>query len=241
MDREDVDASTVLGPFLVGYTFSVILLGLLATQAFLYYVRSTKDKIWVKTFVAGLCIANAFNPSFNLAYMYRTLIKSFGDQGALGRTDWSIVSAVGGILDAHELAATPNFSYLLDARRFIPVTFIGVKHQHMRQFPKNITLYDHFLRAFIQTGLVLPIGGILGMILYFSSQRTGLYMLYSLPVSKVYSTTLMCCLNTRDGWNFKGYIDESAYSQQDDDILKPGEVLQFAPSQTTMTVTDTIF
>ncbi|KAF4617317.1 hypothetical protein D9613_005807 [Agrocybe pediades] len=176
----------------------------------------------------------------------------------------AIVSAVGGILDAHELAATPNFSYLLDARvgmiiwivpGLIPDFLIAAvhtcyfksftdhphSHQHMRQFPKNITLYDHFLRAFIQTGLVLPIGGILGMILYFSSQRTGLYMLYSLPVSKVYSTTLMCCLNTRDGWNFKGYIDESAYSQQDDDILKPGEVLQFAPSQTTMTVTDTIF
>ncbi|KAF8158413.1 hypothetical protein B0H34DRAFT_655941, partial [Crassisporium funariophilum] len=67
------------GPMLIGFTFNVLLLGILMTQLYLYYTHYKRDKLWIKLFVAAIFVANIVNTVFDLIYLYRVLIINFGE------------------------------------------------------------------------------------------------------------------------------------------------------------------
>ncbi|KAF9561804.1 hypothetical protein CPC08DRAFT_817511 [Agrocybe pediades] len=302
MGREVVNANTVIGPFFVGFTFSLVLLGISATQWLYYHSHYSRDKLWLKLFVAALFVVNTFSSTMNVVYIYRKVIIFFGSEVELPKAEWyiaiepalatviilscqcffakrvygltnnwlysvlivitGVASAAGGILDTQRLIQMKNFNHLIEARvrshlsrsgsslswpklgcdgpmarirtrikwnhcRRAYVVLVSAVHlqefkqaltqqcgmvpiytnsfQYHDRFPKNEMMIDRVLRVSTQTGLVMPTVSIISLILYLSSQETRLYLLFSLPLPKVMTTAVLCAINGRQGWNFKGY------------------------------------
>jgi len=270
----------------LGYIFSAVVLGVMAMQMYLYYKRNKCDKIWIKSFVAILFFANTLSVTFNLVYLYRTLILSFGNNEQFLHINWlvdiepiltsiivfvlqiffawraydltsnwiypilivatAIISCVGGIWDASKLSRTSDFSDVIDNEAsmifwllsgIISDGLIAIVHtwylvQYYRRFPQDDTLVDRIIRVVVQSGLLILIVATTDLIVYLSSQTTDsdLHLIFDLPLSKVFSTTLMSLLNSREGWNLIGLADPSRILQPMTSSydVKPGEVLQFA-------------
>ncbi|KAF9524250.1 hypothetical protein CPB83DRAFT_898004 [Crepidotus variabilis] len=81
-------AEVAHGWIFIGLVINILLLGIMITQVYLYYVTYKHDKLWIKLFVAGLFLADVLNTAFDTAYMYRTLIIQFGNLEALTKADW---------------------------------------------------------------------------------------------------------------------------------------------------------
>ncbi|KAF4617312.1 hypothetical protein D9613_005808 [Agrocybe pediades] len=90
MGREVVNANTVIGPFFVGFTFSLVLLGISATQWLYYHSHYSRDKLWLKLFVAALFVVNTFSSTMNMVYIYRKVIIFFGSEVELPKAEWYI-------------------------------------------------------------------------------------------------------------------------------------------------------
>ncbi|KAF9528800.1 hypothetical protein CPB83DRAFT_853762 [Crepidotus variabilis] len=86
---------TKVGPAEVAHRFiflglflNVLLLGVMITQVYLYFVTYKNDKLWIKLFVAGLFFADVLNTGFDLAYLYRSVIVNFNNPAYLEKADW---------------------------------------------------------------------------------------------------------------------------------------------------------
>ncbi|KAI0315593.1 hypothetical protein OF83DRAFT_1034098, partial [Amylostereum chailletii] len=66
------------GPILIGMFFDLVLLGVGTMQVYIYYQTFKKDRMWIKYYIAVLFIANLVNSSFDMAFLYITLVKHFG-------------------------------------------------------------------------------------------------------------------------------------------------------------------
>ncbi|KAF9562685.1 hypothetical protein CPC08DRAFT_761351 [Agrocybe pediades] len=71
------------GPMLIGFTFNAILLGVMLTQAYIYFTSFKKDKIWIKLYVALLMVLDVFNTAAIAVFIYQALILNFGNLGNL--------------------------------------------------------------------------------------------------------------------------------------------------------------
>lgn len=67
------------GPMLIGFTFNAILLGVMLTQAYIYFTSFKKDKIWIKLYVALLMVLDLFNTAAIAVFIYQALIVNFGN------------------------------------------------------------------------------------------------------------------------------------------------------------------
>ncbi|PPR05506.1 hypothetical protein CVT26_009010 [Gymnopilus dilepis] len=76
------------GPLLVGTFLNAALLGVMITQVYLYFTSFRKDKIWMKIFVSFLFVCDVINSTLNLAGVYMTLVRHFGDYTYLTRISW---------------------------------------------------------------------------------------------------------------------------------------------------------
>ncbi|KAH7870873.1 uncharacterized protein C8R40DRAFT_1055677, partial [Lentinula edodes] len=66
------------GPMLIGYSFNIVLYGIMITQVYLYFSSFKKDRVWMKMLVAGLLLADTVNAIFDAVYLYDSLIIHFG-------------------------------------------------------------------------------------------------------------------------------------------------------------------
>ncbi|KAK0190299.1 hypothetical protein F5146DRAFT_1193764 [Armillaria mellea] len=76
------------GPMIIGLYVNIILLGVIATQMYMYLNAYRKDRLWMKIFVVVLFIANVANTAFLCKFLYTSLILNFGDDAYLSRADW---------------------------------------------------------------------------------------------------------------------------------------------------------
>ncbi|KAF8964338.1 hypothetical protein BDZ97DRAFT_901494 [Flammula alnicola] len=133
------NAEIVLGPMFLGFIFNAVLLGVLATQVYIYYTQYKRDNIWIKAAVVALFTVNVLNSVFIIVYIYRILIIFLGNTSHLLNMDWLVVSepfstvviafsvqsffawrtAVGGILTARGFARSPSFDDVRDSKTFI--------------------------------------------------------------------------------------------------------------------------
>lgn len=76
------------GYMLTGLVINFMLLGLMVAQLYIYYTTYKKDRVWIKVFVAFLFIMDVANSAVIYVYLYRVLVKGFGDVTGLFTTDW---------------------------------------------------------------------------------------------------------------------------------------------------------
>ncbi|KIK57220.1 hypothetical protein GYMLUDRAFT_173227 [Collybiopsis luxurians FD-317 M1] len=67
------------GPMFIGYSFNLILYGIMITQVYLYFNTFKKDRLWMKILVIILFIADTMNTLFDALYLYDSLIIHFVD------------------------------------------------------------------------------------------------------------------------------------------------------------------
>ncbi|KAK0454811.1 hypothetical protein EV421DRAFT_2029785 [Armillaria borealis] len=82
-------AAVAHGPMLIGLMFNLLLLGVIVTQVYIYLTTYQKrDKLWMKTLVLFLFVANIANSVFLMADTYIALIKHFDDVPYLANATW---------------------------------------------------------------------------------------------------------------------------------------------------------
>ncbi|RPD77502.1 hypothetical protein L226DRAFT_521153 [Lentinus tigrinus ALCF2SS1-7] len=85
---------------------------------------------------------------------------------------------------------------------------------HLRRNKTGMALTDgiinKIIRMTVQTGLITALCAIIDLILFIVSP-TGLHLIFNLPLSKLYTNSLMSSLNSRSGWQ---YSDSSQVMSQ---------------------------
>nr|GAT59195.1 predicted protein [Mycena chlorophos] len=76
------------GPLFIGLFLNVVLYGIMIIQTYMYFLTYTRDKAWTKAFVAVILLLDTLNTVFDFAYLYKCLIKNFGNVEVLARADW---------------------------------------------------------------------------------------------------------------------------------------------------------
>ncbi|GAW06794.1 hypothetical protein LENED_008743 [Lentinula edodes] len=76
------------GPMFIGYSFNIVLYGIMITQVYLYFSSFKKDRVWMKMLVAGLLLADTVNAIFDAVYLYDSLIIHFDNVKYLGNATW---------------------------------------------------------------------------------------------------------------------------------------------------------
>ncbi|KZP33396.1 hypothetical protein FIBSPDRAFT_1035981 [Athelia psychrophila] len=64
-------------------------------------------------------------------------------------------------------------------------------------------IVNKIIRLTVQTGAITAIWAAIDLIVYLTD-NTGTHLIFNVPLSKLYSNSLMSSLNTRKGWNFGG-------------------------------------
>ncbi|EDR08161.1 uncharacterized protein LACBIDRAFT_297494 [Laccaria bicolor S238N-H82] len=123
----------------------------------------------------------------------------------------SLTSGICGIMTAFEVGRTPNF---VDFRNFEAVvsawlgstvacdafiTFILVHtlwRKHKTGFQRSDMMVDRIIRITVQTGFITMIIAALDLAFYLAVP-SGLHLLFSFPLSKLYTNSLMSSLNAR--------------------------------------------
>lgn len=95
-------AENIQGPFFIGLTVNILLYGVLTAQVYLYFTTYKADRLWLKTFIVILYIADTFDCIISIYYIYDTLVTHFGDEANLLRANWAfaadavLTGAIGG-------------------------------------------------------------------------------------------------------------------------------------------------
>ncbi|KAJ3987900.1 hypothetical protein F5890DRAFT_1550968 [Lentinula detonsa] len=71
-------AEIAQGPMFIGYSFNIVLYGIMITQVYLYFNTFKQDRLWMKILVAGLLLADTVNAIFDAVYLYDSLVIHFG-------------------------------------------------------------------------------------------------------------------------------------------------------------------
>ncbi|PBK66346.1 hypothetical protein ARMSODRAFT_1021542 [Armillaria solidipes] len=127
----------------------------------------------------------------------------------------ALLGTAGGIATAAESGITTQF---LQFQRFqvdavtiwlasdclcdIVITFLLVRHLYDRQgqktgFKRSDDLVDKIIRTTVQTGLITSLCALVDLIIYLSLP-TGIHLIFNLPLSKLYTNSLMSSLNSRE-------------------------------------------
>ncbi|KAK0465920.1 uncharacterized protein EV420DRAFT_1709271 [Desarmillaria tabescens] len=88
-------SSVISDPFggvIMSVFLSILLLGALLVQLYIYFDRYPKDNIWLKVFVIVLFTLDVLNSLFVLMWVYKLLIDNFGNLVAFTKSDWTITT-----------------------------------------------------------------------------------------------------------------------------------------------------
>ncbi|KAI9059272.1 hypothetical protein FKP32DRAFT_1680090 [Trametes sanguinea] len=87
---------------------------------------------------------------------------------------------------------------------------------HLRRnktgMPVTDDIINRIIRLTVQTGLVTALCAIVDLILFLATPA-GLHLIFNLPLSKLYTNSLMSSLNTRHGWQYDSTQVLSSASQ----------------------------
>ncbi|KAK0465950.1 uncharacterized protein EV420DRAFT_1743848 [Desarmillaria tabescens] len=85
-------SSVISDPFggvVISVFLSILLLGAMFVQLYIYFDRYPKDNIWLKVFVVVLFALDVLNTVFVLMWVYKLLIDNFGNLVAFTKADWT--------------------------------------------------------------------------------------------------------------------------------------------------------
>ncbi|KAI0712519.1 hypothetical protein C8Q76DRAFT_488332 [Earliella scabrosa] len=99
---------------------------------------------------------------------------------------------------------------------------------HLRKNKTGMVFTDDIInkiiRLTVQTGLITALCAIIDLVLFLASP-TGLHLIFNLPLSKLYTNSLMSSLNSRQGWQYDSSGGASQnVSQQHAGIQRPRNV-----------------
>ncbi|KAI6110639.1 hypothetical protein EDD17DRAFT_1878111 [Pisolithus thermaeus] len=81
-------AEDIQGPFLIGLTMNIFLYGVTAVQAYLYFIKYKRDRLWLRSLIVILYLAETFNCIISIYYIYDVLVTHFGDEANLLTGSW---------------------------------------------------------------------------------------------------------------------------------------------------------
>ncbi|KAJ7747610.1 hypothetical protein DFH07DRAFT_575439 [Mycena maculata] len=96
-----IPVDNFLGIALIGLVLSTIVYGITCLLVFSYYTKySSRDGLFLKTFVAALMTLDTFHLALLVMFVYHYSVTNFGDYVSLQRSTWTVVvqALVGGIV-----------------------------------------------------------------------------------------------------------------------------------------------
>ncbi|KAI6001824.1 hypothetical protein EDD15DRAFT_2158490 [Pisolithus albus] len=82
-------AAASQGPFLIGLTMNIFLYGVTTTQAYLYFTKYKRDRLWLRSLIGVLYLADSLNCIISIYYIYDVLITHF---------DAALTGTIGGVV-----------------------------------------------------------------------------------------------------------------------------------------------
>ncbi|KAI0771212.1 hypothetical protein BD413DRAFT_65230 [Trametes elegans] len=98
------------------------------------------------------------------------------------------------------------FSAVADT--LITASLVWHLRTHKTGMPVTDDIINKIIRLTMQTGLLTAVCAIIDLVIFVTSS-SGLHLLFNLPLSKLYTNSLMSSLNSRQGWQY----DTSGISQ----------------------------
>ncbi|KAI0337231.1 hypothetical protein BDW22DRAFT_1433528 [Trametopsis cervina] len=122
----------------------------------------------------------------------------------------ALTSIVGGIGTAISIHFTPNFVDFQDFKVVVIVWLIGASvcdltittvltwhlRRHRTGFSKTDDMLNKIIRVTVSNGLITSIWATVDLIVFLANP-TGLHLLFNIPLSKLYTNSLMATLNSR--------------------------------------------
>ncbi|PBK89898.1 hypothetical protein ARMGADRAFT_1083372 [Armillaria gallica] len=84
--------SDPFGGVVISVFLSILLLGAMVVQLYIYFDRYPKDNIWLKVFIVALFTLDILNSVFTIMWVYKLLIDNFGNFVAFTKFDWTVMS-----------------------------------------------------------------------------------------------------------------------------------------------------
>ncbi|KAJ3489211.1 hypothetical protein NLI96_g2272 [Meripilus lineatus] len=227
--RMQSPAAITYGPIFIGVALNIVLYGIMITQTFLYFTVYKRDKIWLKLYVVLLFVCDTLNSVFDLAFLYIPLVNNFGNESSLQYASWvfatdpamtAIIALLVQLFFAWRVKVLTNnipvvvFITLCSLAQWslgtVSVEFevlsnllmLGIsKRKHRTGFSATDDVLNKIIRLTVQTGLVTAICAIIDLIAFLATP-SGLHLIFNLPLSKLYTNSLMSSLNSRAGWKY---------------------------------------
>ncbi|KAI0669251.1 hypothetical protein C8Q78DRAFT_1042508 [Trametes maxima] len=91
------------------------------------------------------------------------------------------------------------FSAVADT--LITASLVWHLRHHKTGMPVTDDIVNRIIRLTVQTGLITALCAIIDLVLFLATP-TGLHLIFNLPLSKLYTNSLMSSLNSRQGWKY---------------------------------------
>ncbi|KZT09390.1 uncharacterized protein LAESUDRAFT_748519 [Laetiporus sulphureus 93-53] len=91
------------------------------------------------------------------------------------------------------------FSAVADSA--ITTALVWHLRKHRTGFSQTDDIVNKIIRLTVQTGLITALCAIIDLILFLATPA-GLHLIFNLPLSKLYTNSLMSSLNSRAGWKY---------------------------------------
>ncbi|KAH9939817.1 hypothetical protein B0H21DRAFT_756071 [Amylocystis lapponica] len=101
------------------------------------------------------------------------------------------------------------FSAVADS--LITVALVWHLRKHKTGFHATDDIVNRIIRLTVQTGLVTALCAVIDLILFLASP-SGLHLVFNLPLSKLYTNSLMSSLNSRAGWKYGNGLGDNVSS-----------------------------
>ncbi|KAJ7141919.1 hypothetical protein C8R43DRAFT_1200436 [Mycena crocata] len=124
-----ISVDKLLGAGLIGLVLSTIIYGITWLQVFSYYTKySSRDGLFLRTFVGGLMVLDTFHVALLVMVMYHYTVTNFGDYSMLVHNTWSFVwqAFVGGVLEVLVEMFFAYRLYHLSGRKIVFPIVIGI-------------------------------------------------------------------------------------------------------------------
>ncbi|KAI0786891.1 hypothetical protein C8Q75DRAFT_720408 [Abortiporus biennis] len=115
----------------------------------------------------------------------------------------------------------------------ITVALVWHLRKHRTGFSATDDVVNKIIRMTVQTGLVTALCAVIDLVAFLSSP-SGLHLIFNLPLSKLYTNSLMSSLNSRAGWKYgsigRGLSGQTESSAGDINSTMPRNSLTRTPS-----------
>lgn len=112
----------------------------------------------------------------------------------------------------------------------ITMALVWHLRKHKTGFTATDDIVNKIIRMTVQTGMITALCATIDLILFLASP-SGLHLTFNLPLSKLYTNSLMSSLNSRSGWKYgsgagNGLTGDSSHGRRDSRALGVGSNLR---------------